>query len=224
MPGRRLSGEPSRPRAEAASSGRETGHTGPEEPALYEQLDDVELIVLSWDEPEAFGALYERHAETLLRFFARRTLDPEAAAELTAETFAQAFASRRRFRDRGLGVTGWLYGIARHLLARYFRTGAVDARARRRLGMPERQVSPEDYERIEELVDFEQVGRAIAQAFGILSEEQREALSLRVIEGRSYREVAEALRISEETARARVSRGLKRLTRELAAGGLEAGS
>lgn len=121
-------------------------------------------------------------------------------------------------------MTGWLYGIARHLLARYFRTGAVDARARRRLGMPERQVSPEDYERIEELVDFEQVGRAIAQAFGILSEEQREALSLRVIEGRSYREVAEALRISEETARARVSRGLKRLTRELAAGGLETGS
>ncbi len=43
-----------------------------------------------------------------------------------AETFAQAFASRRRFRDRGLGATGWLYGIARHLLARYFRTGAVD--------------------------------------------------------------------------------------------------
>lgn len=87
----------------------------------------------------------------------------------------------------------------------------MDARARRRLGMPQREVSPEDYERIEELIDFEQVGRAIGQAFSVLSEEQREALTLRVIEGRPYREVAETLRCTEETARARVSRGLRRL-------------
>jgi RNA polymerase sigma factor (sigma-70 family) len=183
---------------------------------VYADMDDVELIVLSRDEPEAFGAVYERHAESLLRFFARRTLDAEAAAELMAETFADAFASRTRFKDRGLGAAGWLYGIGRHELSRYFRTGAVDARARRKLGMPERQVSPEDYDRIEELIDFEQVGRAIGQAFSLLSEEQREALTLRVIEGRSYREVGEALQVTEETARARVSRGLKRLGRELA--------
>lgn len=178
---------------------------------MDEDWDDVELIVRSWDEPEAFGIVFERHAETLLGYFARRTLDPEAAAELTAETFAQAFASRRRFRDHGLGAIGWLYGIARHQLGRFFRTGAVDARARRRLGMPEREVSSEDYERIEEMIDFEQVGRAIGQAFSTLSDEQREALTLRVIEGRPYREVAAELRCSEETARARVSRGLKRL-------------
>ena len=42
---------------------------------------------------EAFVALYREHAEALLVFFARRTLDAEAAADLTAETFAQA---RRR--------------------------------------------------------------------------------------------------------------------------------
>jgi RNA polymerase sigma-70 factor (ECF subfamily) len=188
---------------------------------VHEDHDDVELIVLSWDEPEAFGTLFERHAEALLGYFARRTFDPEAAAELTAETFAQAFASRKRFRDKGLGVAGWLYGIGRHQLGRYFRTGAVDARARTRLGMPERAVSTEDYERIEELIDFEKVGRAIGQAFSLLSEEQREALTLRVIDGRSYREVAEKLRCTEETARARVSRGLKRLARSLDAPGIE---
>jgi len=182
---------------------------------VYEELGDGELLVLAREEPEAFGALYERHAEALLAYFARRTLDPEAAAELTAETFAEAFASRGRFRDRGAGGAGWLYGIARHELGRYFRSGAVESRARRRLGMPERDLSPHDYERIEELIDFERVGRAIAQAFSLLSEEQREAMTLRVVEGRSYREVAELLRCTEETARARVSRGLKRLTRLL---------
>jgi RNA polymerase sigma-70 factor (ECF subfamily) len=178
---------------------------------VRQDLDDVELILRSTREPELFGVLFERHAEPMLAFFARRTLDAEAAAELVAETFAEAFASRRRFRDQGLGATGWLYGIARHQLSRFFRRGSVDSRARRKLGMPEREVSPEDYDRIEELVDFERVGRAIGQAFSVLSEDQREALTLRVVEGRPYREVAEALRCTEETARARVSRGLKRL-------------
>ena len=188
---------------------------------MVEELTDVELLMRSREDPEAFAAFYEQHAEPLLRFFARRTLDPEAAAELMSETFAEAFASRRRFKDRGQGASGWLYGIGKHQLSHYFRRGAVDARARRKLGMPERTVSTEDYERIEELIDFEQVGRAIGQAFALLSEDQRDALTLRVIEGRSYREVAATLNVTEETARARVSRGLKRLTRTLEAAGLE---
>ncbi len=186
-----------------------------------EDWSDVELIVRSWDEPEAFGRVFERHAEEFLSYFARRTLDPEAAAELVAETFAEAFASRRRFRDRGLGGVGWLYGIARHQLSRFFRRGAVDSRARKRLGMPDRDLSSDDYDRIEELIDFEKVGREIGQAFSVLSSEQREALTLRVIEGRPYREVAETLRVTEETARARVSRGLRRLATSLDRTGIE---
>jgi DNA-directed RNA polymerase specialized sigma24 family protein len=97
-----------------------------------ERLDDGALLVLSREDPGAFGAFYERHAEDLLRFFARRTLDPDAAAELTAETFAEAFASRHRYRERGIGGGPWLYGIPKHKLSRFFREGAVDQRGRAR--------------------------------------------------------------------------------------------
>jgi hypothetical protein len=34
-----------------------------------------------------------------------------------AETFAEAFSSRRRFRDEGVDGAGWLYGIGKHLLS-----------------------------------------------------------------------------------------------------------
>jgi RNA polymerase sigma-70 factor (ECF subfamily) len=186
-----------------------------------DRLDDGALLVLSREDPDAFGAFYERHAEDLLRFFARRTLDPDAAAELTAETFAEAFASRHRYRERGVGAGPWLYGIAKHKLSRFFRDGAVDQRARRRLGLPEREVSSADYERIEELIDFERVGRAIADALTTLSAEQREAMTLRVIEQRPYAEVAQMLACTEQTARARVSRGLKRLASLLEAAQVE---
>jgi RNA polymerase sigma factor (sigma-70 family) len=178
---------------------------------VLSELDDAELLILSRTRPEAFGQLYRRHAEPLLTFFARRTLDPEVAAELTAETFAQAFGSRLRFRDRGQGGAGWLYAIGRHQLGRFYRQGAVDARARAKLGMPRREVSAEDYERIEELVDFERIRGGVADAFGSLPADQREAVTLRVIEGRPYEEIARMLSCTEPTARARVSRGLRRL-------------
>jgi len=57
---------------------------------MYEEIADSELLLLSREEPDAFGALYERHAEGLLGYFARRTFDAEVAAELTAETWAAA--------------------------------------------------------------------------------------------------------------------------------------
>lgn len=163
-------------------------------------------------DPEAFVMLYERNAGALLAFFARRTLDPEAAADLTAETFAQAFASRHRFTDRGPGsAEAWLYGIARHQLSRFWRKGRADDRMRRRLGLPDRDLSTDDYDRIEGLIDFEEIGRRVAAALSRLSAAQRDAVTARVVDGCSFAEVARRLGCSEQTARARVSRGLRRL-------------
>jgi RNA polymerase sigma factor (sigma-70 family) len=176
-----------------------------------EERTDTQLLIASRTEPEAFTELYRRHAEDLLRYFARRTLDPETAAELTAETFAEAFASRATYRDQGVNGVAWLYGIARHRLGRFFRSGRVDAAARRKLGMPERDLPPEDYERIEDLIDFAPIREALAEALETLSPDQREAMRLRVIDGLGYAEVAERLKCTEQNARQRVSRGLKKL-------------
>jgi RNA polymerase sigma-70 factor (ECF subfamily) len=177
-----------------------------------EERTDSELLIASRTEPEAFTELYRRHAEDLLRYFARRTLDPETAAELTAETFAEAFASRANYRDQqGVNGVAWLYGIARHRLGRFFRAGRVDAAARRKLGMPERELPPEDYERIEDLIDFAPIREALVEALHTLNDDQREAMRLRVIDGLGYPEVAQRLRCTEQNARQRVSRGLRKI-------------
>lgn len=188
---------------------------------MPDERNDGQLLIDSWEDPEAFGELYRRHAEDLLRYFARRTLDPETAAELTAETFAEAFASRRSYTDKGVNGVAWLYGIARHRLGRYFRNGRIDASARRRLGMPERELPPEDYERIEDLIDFAPIREALVQALDTLSPPQRSAMRLHVVEGLSYAEVADRLRCSQDTARQRVSRGLRQVALILQARGME---
>lgn len=178
---------------------------------MLEERTDSQLLIASRTEPEAFTELYRRHAEDLLRYFARRTLDPETAAELTAETFAEAFASRANYRDQGVNGVAWLYGIARHRLGRFFRTGRVEAAARRKLGMPERDLHIQDYERIEDLIDFAPIREALVEALDTLSEDQRDALRLRVIDGLGYDEVAARLKCTEQSARQRVSRGLRRI-------------
>jgi RNA polymerase sigma-70 factor (ECF subfamily) len=75
--------------------------------------------------------------------------------------------------------------------------------------MPQRDLPPEDYERIEELVDLAPIRNALLDALDTLGEDQRDALRLRVIDGLPYAEVAEQLGCDPAAARQRVSRGLR---------------
>jgi RNA polymerase sigma factor (sigma-70 family) len=172
-------------------------------------------------DPERFRALYAAHADELLRYFARRTLDPQAALDLVAETYAQAFAGRRGFRgrdDREL-ARAWLYGIAHHLLARYIKRGYAERRALRRLGVEPVELSEESYRRIEDLAGAASLRYAVAGEMARLAPAQREAIALRVVEELPFSEVAARLAISEDTARARVSRGLRALRSRLGSEG-----
>ena len=143
--------------------------------------------------PDDIDELFRVHAEPMLGFLARRTVDPDAALDLLAETFAVAVRDQRAYRGRTTNeAAGWLYGIARHQLSGWYRRGAVERRAMRRLGIERR--------------DLDALGGGA-----------REAVRLRVVDERSYRDISAALGVSEQTARARVSRGLRTLAARLAA-------
>ena len=161
-------------------------------------------------------ALYRDYAEDLLGYLARRTLEPEVAVDLVGETFAQAFAHRSSFRGSGeREAIAWVYGIARGQLADYFRRGRVRRRALARLGVSTPRLVEVDYERIEELAGLEQLRSDVADGLVVLRAEHRDALRLRIVEERGYPEIAATLGVSEQVARARVSRALRALRREL---------
>lgn len=155
---------------------------------------------------------YERHERAVLAYFQRRTRNPETAADLTAETFAQALESRSRFTSRGPGSSvAWLYGIAWHVLARSVRQGHIEDGARARIGVPALQLEDRLVEHIAALESDEVVEQALAQ----LPDDQRDAIRARVIDDADYTEIAEALRCSQPAARKRVSRGLAELRRKM---------
>jgi DNA-directed RNA polymerase specialized sigma24 family protein len=97
---------------------------------------DAELLAAARTDAGAFRRLYDRHADAIHRFHLRRTRQHQTALELTAETFAQAWISRGRFRDlAGGSARPWLYGIAQHVLVASVRKGRLERTATDRLGV-----------------------------------------------------------------------------------------
>lgn len=172
------------------------------------ERSDDELLVAGVTDVEAFAAFYRRHAAPLAGFFLSRTGNRELAADLTAETFAAALAARRRFDPAKGPAVGWLYGIARNKLLKAFERGAVEDRARKRLRMERLVLDDEALEQIE--LTANAVHRLEA-----LPEDQRAAVTARVIEEQDYAEIAARTRTSESVIRKRVSRGLAGLRKQI---------
>jgi RNA polymerase sigma-70 factor (ECF subfamily) len=168
---------------------------------------DAELMRAARADAGAFREIYDRYAERIYAFALRRTGDREAAHDLTAETFAQAWLSRASFRDSSGGLAGpWLFGIARHVLGQSVRRGRIERTACTKLGMLERLDEPSVTREPDESW-LDDAGDVLAE----LPPGERRAVELRVVEGLSYGEIAEGLETTPGAARVRVARGLGRL-------------
>jgi RNA polymerase sigma-70 factor (ECF subfamily) len=153
---------------------------------------------------EEFGAFYLRHETDVLGFFLRRVGGAEVAADLCAETFARALESRGSFDPSRGEARAWLFGIARHVLAESLEKGRVLDETRVRLGLEPLVIDDDDVARLVQLAE----GPAV-RALEDLPGEQRDAITGRVLEDRTYRDLEVALQCSQSLIRQRVSRGLR---------------
>jgi RNA polymerase sigma-70 factor, ECF subfamily len=168
---------------------------------------DAELLLTARTDAGAFRELYDRYAERIYRFHLNRSRSTDAAHDLTAETFAQAWLGRLRFRDEPAGSAGpWLFAIARHVLSMSVRRGRLESVACERLGVLER-LDREAATTEPDETWLEGLGDALAE----LPESQLDAIRLRFVDDLAYQELAEALDTTPQAARVRVHRGLAAL-------------
>jgi RNA polymerase sigma-70 factor, ECF subfamily len=160
-----------------------------------DDASDRELIE-RWrrGEQRAATELVARHADALARFAVARG-ERRDVEELVQDTFVRAFASLDSFRGDS-SLRTWLFTIERRLMLDRRR---AEKRGRGSVEIQEGDVSTE-YDALDSVVAGETEGQ-LREAITRLSPTQREVFALRVGEGMSYKEIADAVGTTEGAAR-----------------------
>ncbi|WP_406108286.1 RNA polymerase sigma factor [Micromonospora globbae] len=166
-------------------------------------------------DPAAFEAFYRRHVEAVGRFVARRVDDPHLAADLTADVFLAVIESAAGYRPDLGSEVGWLFGVARNVIADERRRAAQRLRVTGRLA-GRRDLDADDIARIEERIDAESAARRTHRALSELPENARALVELVAVDGLTVAEAAAALGLSPVAARVRLHRARRTVRAVLA--------
>jgi RNA polymerase sigma-70 factor, ECF subfamily len=157
---------------------------------------------------DAFAALVDHYWDRLYRWLYHLTHHQHTAEDLAQETFLKAFAALNTFRW-GSNFQAWVYRIAYNAFLN-----------QRRVLARGRHPFPDDVAAVEagpdELAMSRESLQLLARAVGRLPGEFRAAFLLRAQEGLSFREIADILETTEQTARWRVFKARQKLLSVLA--------
>jgi RNA polymerase sigma-70 factor (ECF subfamily) len=167
-------------------------------------LEEARLVRCAQDgDRTAQAALVERYWNRVHRWLYHLCRDPHHADDLTQETFLRALANLKKF-EAGTCLPAWLFRIGHNVFASQARK---PHRAERPL--PEDLLDPAEGPL--ERAELTELTRRLESAVAGLSVDFRGALLLRVQEGLSFREIANVLGLTEETARWRVFKARQKL-------------
>jgi len=152
---------------------------------------------------EAYATLVDRYWERLYRWLCHLTRDGHTAEDLAQETFLKAYAALASFRA-GSNFRAWLFRIAHN--------NFVNQRRSARHNVQPLSVDwPEDDAGPEEAALSREAMRTLVEAVSRLPVDFRTALMMRAEGELSFKEIAEILEITEETARWRVFKARQKL-------------
>jgi RNA polymerase sigma-70 factor (ECF subfamily) len=156
----------------------------------------------------AFAQLVDRYWDRLYRWLYHLTRDRHAAEDLAQETFLRALAAVKTFRA-GSNFRAWVFRIGHNNFVNQKR-----AERRTKHQLPD-DAAELDAITAESSAEHREVLEVVSRAVADLPSDFRSALLLRVYEGMSFREVAETLGTTEETARWRVFKARQKLMKVL---------
>lgn len=146
----------------------------------------------SWS--ETLSSLFLAHRARIEAFVARRTRDPEVAADLTQETFLRL--ARMPDGEKVEDGVRYLFAVATNLIRDHQRQSA---RHRRRDAGPPGEEIPADAPDAAAVLAARQDMALLRRAIEGLPDKTRMVFLLYRLEGCSYRDIAERLEISPRT-------------------------
>ena len=172
------------------------------------------LVERAKDDAEAFGELYDEYYNPIFGYVLRRTATIEVAQDVTSEVFFKALRNLRQFHWRGVPFSSWLYRIATHEIANYFRGSK---RRQIRLGEVSNSISISNPSAETELLQAEaelrrrEEYRALHESISRLPLKYQEVIILRFFENKQLKEIGGILGKKEGTIKSLLHRGLEKL-------------
>lgn len=155
-------------------------------------------------ETEAFGVLYDRYLDKIYRFIYYKTFNQETAEDITSSVFHKALEKINSYSEGKGSFSSWLYRIARNSVIDHYRTN-------------KNNLSLEDVfevgvdERTPETIDATRALKTVQTYLESLDARQREIITLRIWEDKSYKEIAEIIGGTEGSIKMAFSRGIREL-------------
>jgi RNA polymerase sigma-70 factor (ECF subfamily) len=179
--------------------------------------DDVLIGRIAGGDRLAMQVLFARHHVRVYRFVLRLVSNPTLAEDLISEVFLDVWRQANRFEGRA-AVSTWLLAIARFK--------ALSALRRR----PDEELDEDKAAAIEDTSDDPETamekkdkGEILRKCMTSLSREHREIIDLVYYHEKSVEEVADILKIPENTVKTRMFYARKKLAELLKAAGVERG-
>ena len=156
---------------------------------------------------KSFEELVQRHEKFLMKTVVRMTRDLDAAEDVVQDTFIKAYKRLNLFEGRS-SFRSWLYQIALNTARNRFRK-----HSRETVGIDNLDVAVDG--EVESRMIAKDVRGILQKEIALLPDRQRTALSLRIFDDLSFKEIAEIMHCPYDTAKANYRHALLKLKERL---------
>ncbi|HYY45730.1 MAG TPA: sigma-70 family RNA polymerase sigma factor [Candidatus Angelobacter sp.] len=177
-------------------------------------FEERELVERAKEDPDAFGALYDRYFPQIYRFAFSKVRDQSRAEDVTSEVFFKALKNIKKYTYEGHPFSSWLYQITVNAVADHYR-GPVG----KEVDLEETAAMPSSEPSVLDEVVRRERSRQVWSMIDRLPTQQRTAMILKFGEDRKIDDIAVIMGKSPGAVKLLLHRGVERLRRDLGGGG-----
>jgi len=170
--------------------------------------NEEQQIIAAKKNPQRFDVIYNKYFLAIYKYILVRVENKSLTDEIVSKVFAKALYKLHQYKFKGLPFSSWLYRIAYNEMNDAFRRNKV----KRTVHVPIEQLGDMMCEEEETDTQLrEQQIKMLLNGISELNKSEIELLELRYFEKRPFREVGEILEITEENAKVKTHRVVKKL-------------
>jgi len=175
-----------------------------------EQLDEEEVLIQKAKaNPKDFEPLYNQYFEGIFGFVYQRVESKEEAADISSQVFLKALINLRKFKYRKIPFSAWLYRIAINEISSFYSKSKKDRLVNVEAIQLHKLFEDTNTDLKEERIE------SILVALKHLSSDDLLLVEMRFFEDRSFKEISDIMKITENNAKVKVYRALDKLKQRI---------